>query len=277
MRAAPITERVTSPTWSPAVVVIPTLNEAETIVPLLERITATGLGLDVLVVDDRSPDGTANAVREYAKEYSSVHVLERDRQGGFAGAYRAGFRWALEREYSSIVQMDADGSHQPEFLRLMLDALDDLGGAGLVVGSRWVSGGRVVDWPLRRLVLSRGGNAYIRLILGTRVRDATGGFRVWSRDALEAVEPGSLTSVGYAFQIESLRRAEQAGVRVREIPIVFPERTRGVSKMSGSIVREALVQVTRWGVADRREGFRRLAVRGARGVPCVPRVRGSRG
>lgn len=238
-------------------VVIPTLNEALTIIPLLERLHApelSPLGLDVLVVDDRSPDGTADLVRDYARSHPGVFVLERDPSGGFAGAYKAGFRWALERGYMFVVQMDADGSHQPEFLPEMFA---QAGRADLVVGSRWTRGGRVVNWPLRRLLLSRAGNTYIRMMLRTGVRDATGGFRVWSRRALQSVQIGTLTSEGYAFQIETLRRAEREELTVVEVPIVFPERTYGESKMSSTIVKEALLQVTRWGVEDRRQRLKR--------------------
>lgn len=232
-----------------SVVVVPTLNEADTIRLLLDRVSVIVPNVDVLVVDDQSPDGTADVVTAFAEKHPRVHLLSRAPRGGFAGAYKAGFAWALQRDYDFIVQMDADGSHQPEHLPEMFERA--YAGAGLVIGSRWTSGGRVVDWPLQRLILSRGGNVYIRVMLGTRVRDATGGFRIWSREALTSVQPYSLLSEGYSFQIEMLRRAERQHVTIAEVPIVFPERVLGESKMSRHIIMEALQKVTRWGFEDR--------------------------
>jgi dolichol-phosphate mannosyltransferase len=177
-----------------------------------------------------------------------VHVLHRTAKSGLGGAYVAGFGWGLERGYEALVEMDADGSHAPEQLPSLLAALDR---ADVVLGSRWVDGGSVVDWPRRREILSRGGNAYTRLALGLPVRDATGGFRVYRRDVLAAMDLGEIASQGYCFQVDLVWRAWQAGRRIAEVPIRFVERTAGVSKMDRSIVAEALWRVTVWGVRSR--------------------------
>jgi len=229
-------------------VVIPTYNEAESIELVLDRVRASVPALDVLVVDDGSPDGTGELADKVAAHDGCVHVLHREAKAGLGAAYLAGFAWGMERGYDVLVEMDADGSHLPEQLPRLLDALPD---ADLVLGSRWVPGGRVVNWPRRRVLLSRGGNLYARLALGLRLHDATGGFRAFRRTALEGVGVGDVTSQGYCFQVDLARRTLAAGFRVVEVPITFVEREFGESKMSGDIVREALVNVTRWGAQHR--------------------------
>ena len=230
-------------------VVIPTYDERENLDAILDRLGTAVPAADALVVDDASPDGTGKLADERAAADARVHVLHRAGKEGLGPAYIAGFRWGLERGYDAFVEMDADGSHAPEELPRLLAAMAN---ADVVLGSRWVPGGSVVDWPRRRELLSRGGNAYARLLLGLPVRDATGGFRVYRRGVLETVELGSVASAGYCFQVDVLWRAWQAGFRVVEVPIRFVERTAGVSKMSRDVVKEALVRITVWGVKSRR-------------------------
>lgn len=229
-------------------VIVPTYNERENLDPILDRLAAAVPAADVLVVDDGSPDGTGELADARAQRDGRVHVLHRTVKSGLGGAYVAGFRWGLEHGYDALVEMDADGSHAPEQLP---DLLAALAGADVVLGSRWVEGGSVVDWPRRREVLSRGGNAYARLALGLPVRDATGGFRVYRREVLAAMELGDIASQGYCFQVDLVWRAWQAGWRVVEVPIRFVERTAGVSKMDQKIVIEALWRVTLWGLRAR--------------------------
>ncbi len=226
-------------------VIVPTYNEAENIELVLDRVRGSVPAVDVLVVDDGSPDGTGELADKVAGHDSKVSVLHRTEKEGLGAAYRAGFAWGLARGYDVLVEMDADGSHLPEQLPRLLDALD---GADLVLGARWVPGGRVVNWPRRRQLLSRGGNVYSRLALGLRLHDATGGFRAFQRATLEGIDLASVSSAGYCFQVDLARRAVAGGFRVVEVPITFVEREYGESKMSGDIVREALVNVTRWGV-----------------------------
>lgn len=245
-------------------VVVPTYNEAENIGPTLSRLRASVPSIDVLVVDDGSPDGTGVLADKRAAEDDRVQVLHREAKQGLGAAYLAGFAWGLTRGYDVLVEMDADGSHQPEQLPRLLDALED---ADLVLGSRWVAGGSVVHWPLHRKALSRGGNLYTRLTLGIPIHDATGGFRAFRRTTLDGIDLMSVTSEGYCFQIDLARRALAAGYRVVEVPITFVEREHGKSKMNGAIVRESLVKVTRWGLRHRADQ--------ARSVPAALR-RGSR-
>jgi len=229
-------------------VIVPTYNERENLDRILDRLAAAVPAADVLVVDDGSPDGTGALADARAAADSRVHVLHRTVKAGLGGAYVAGFRWGLERGYDALVEMDADGSHAPEQLPDLLAALAT---ADVVLGSRWVAGGSVVDWPRRRELLSRGGNAYARLALGLPVRDATGGFRVYRRDVLAKMDLGDIASQGYCFQVDLAWRAWRAGWRVVEVPIRFVERTAGVSKMDRSIVTEALWRVTVWGIRAR--------------------------
>lgn len=230
------------------VVVIPTYNEAENLEPAVEGVLAAVASADVLVVDDNSPDGTGELADKLAADDDRVHVLHRAAKAGLGAAYLAGFDWALERGYDAVVEMDADGSHRPEQLPRLLAALDD---ADLVLGSRWVPGGEVVNWPRRRELLSRGGNLYARLALGLPLRDATGGYRAIRASALASLDLETVSSAGYCFQVDVARRAADAGLRVVEVPITFVEREYGESKMSGDIVREALMRVTAWGARRR--------------------------
>ncbi|MDQ1602215.1 MAG: dolichol-phosphate mannosyltransferase [Actinomycetota bacterium] len=225
-------------------VVVPTYDERENIESVVARLRAAVPEADVLVVDDASPDGTGALADGLASADDAVHVLHRDRKAGLGAAYVAGFGWGLSRGYDVLVEMDADGSHQPEQLPTLLAALDR---ADLVLGSRWVPGGSVVNWPASRQLLSRGGNTYVRLALGLPLRDATGGFRVFRRQTLEAIGLDDVASTGYCFQVDLAWRTQRLGLTVVEVPIEFVERQYGRSKMSGAIVREALWRVTVWG------------------------------
>jgi dolichol-phosphate mannosyltransferase len=236
-------------------VVMPTYNEAATVRKVVERVRAAVPAADVLIVDDSSPDGTGEIADSLAELDSHVHALHRARKEGLGKAYVAGFRWGLERAFDTFVEMDADGSHQPEELPNLLAALRD---ADVVLGSRYVAGGRVVDWPWHRELLSRGGNRYSRIALGVPLRDITGGYRAYRASALRRLELATVASAGYCFQVDLAWRAVRSGLRVAEVPITFVERTEGASKMSGAIVREALWQVTRWGIAYRVGQLREL-------------------
>ncbi len=231
------------------VMVVPTYNEAENIEWVVGRVRAALPEADVLVVDDDSPDGTGRIADAMAEADPHVQVVHRAAKEGLGAAYLHGFGVALERGYDVIGEMDADGSHQPEELPRLLAALDD---ADLVLGSRWVPGGSVVNWPWTRMALSRGGNLYTRLLLGIPVRDATGGFRLFRRTTLEKIDLPSVQSVGYCFQADLAWRTAEAGLRVREVPIEFVERERGESKMSPDIAVESLRRITRWGFHERR-------------------------
>ncbi|MBI5161421.1 MAG: polyprenol monophosphomannose synthase [Micrococcales bacterium] len=247
-------------------VIIPTYNEIENLEPIVDRVLAANRHTDILVVDDGSPDGTAALADRLAERHPEVSVLHRTVKDGLGGAYLAGFAWGLARGYWALVEMDADGSHHPEELPRLIEALP---GHDLVLGSRWVPGGRIENWPRRRLALSRGGNLYTRVALGIDIRDATGGYRVFSADALRRVDLHAVASQGYCFQVDLVWRALQAGLRIIEVPITFTERVRGTSKMSGGIVRESLVRVTGWGIRRRL----RVADAALRGRPALPSVR----
>ncbi|GAA4708884.1 dolichol-phosphate mannosyltransferase [Promicromonospora umidemergens] len=229
-------------------VIIPTFNEVENLEPIVDRVLAATSDADILVVDDASPDGTGELGDRLAEQHPEVSVLHRAEKNGLGGAYLSGFSWGLERGYGALVEMDADGSHQPEQLPLLLEQLTD---HDVVLGSRWVPGGRVENWSRRRVLLSRAGNRYARLALGIDVRDATGGYRAFSAAALRRVDLEHVASQGYCFQIDLLWRALERQLRVVEVPITFVERVRGESKMSGSIVVESLGLVTWWGVRRR--------------------------
>lgn len=228
--------------------VIPTFNEAGNLAWIVDRLRRAQPTLDVLVVDDGSPDGTGAIADELAAADPQVHVLHRTAKGGLGAAYLAGFAWALAQGYDVIGEMDADGSHQPEQLQRLLDALPD---ADLVIGSRWVPGGSVVNWPRRREALSRGGNLYVRLLLGISVRDATAGFRLFRRTTLEKIRLDEVRSTGYVFQTDLVTRTLRAGLTVTEVPIEFIERVRGESKMSGQVAVESLKRITYWGLRER--------------------------
>jgi dolichol-phosphate mannosyltransferase len=246
-------------------VIIPTYDERENLPGIVDRaLEATADDVHVLVVDDDSPDGTGAVAEELALYRPRVHVLHRSERQGLGAAYLAGFGWAIERGYVAVVEMDADGSHAPEDLPRLLARLAD---ADLVLGSRWVPGGRTVGWPLRRQWLSRGGNRYVRLALGIDVRDATGGFRAFRVAALRSLDLAGVASQGYCFQVDLVWRALVAGLSVAEVPIVFTERAAGHSKMSGDIVAEALLRVTGWGVARRFQEVRSLLLHGRRLPP----------
>ena len=235
------------------VMVIPTYNEAENLGWIVGRLRAAQPDVDVLVVDDGSPDGTGAIADDLASSDPAVRVVHRTAKAGLGAAYLHGFSVALEAGYDVIGEMDADGSHQPEQLGLLLDALD---GADLVIGSRWVPGGSVVNWPRRRELLSRGGNLYVRLLLGVRVHDATAGFRVFRRAALEKIDLAGVQSTGYVFQTDLVARVLAAGMTVREVPIEFVERVRGDSKMSGAVAAESLRRITAWGLRERARQIR---------------------
>lgn len=228
-------------------VIVPTYNEALNIGDAVEGILAHVPYAHVLVADDNSPDGTGALADAMSARDERVHVLHRPGKEGLGAAYLDGFRWALARDYDIVVEMDADGSHRPEDLPALLDVLASDASIGLVLGSRWVPGGQVVNWPRHRLLLSRGGNLYTKAMLGLPLADATGGFRAFRAETLRALDLSSVQSQGYCFQVDLARRAVSAGVGVREVPITFVERQQGDSKMNGAIVREALWRVTLWG------------------------------
>ncbi|NEE01391.1 polyprenol monophosphomannose synthase [Phytoactinopolyspora halotolerans] len=245
------------------VVVIPTYNEALTLERTVSRLRTAVPTAHILIVDDGSPDGTGELADKMAARDSRIEVLHRAGKQGLGRAYVAGFGWALDRGFGYLVEMDADGSHQPEELPSLLAAA---GNADLVLGSRYVPGGSVVNWPRRREVLSRGANTYTRFMLGLGVHDATSGFRVFSASALRTIDLASVASQGYCFQIDLAWRAVCAGLRVVEVPITFVEREQGESKMGTGIVKEAFLQVTRWGAGHRlrqvRSAVRAPAFRG---------------
>lgn len=229
-------------------VIVPTYNERDSISEAVSRLfAATGDSVDLLVVDDGSPDGTAEVVRALAVGRSGIHLLERQTKAGLGDAYVAGFRWALARDYRAVVEMDADLSHDPAAVPRLLAALAE---ADLVIGSRYIPGGRIENWGAFRRYLSRLGNIYAGFWLRLGVRDLTSGFRAFRRTALESLDLRAVATHGYAFQIEMARRVHQAGGRITETPITFVERATGRSKMSNRIVLEALLQVTRWGIGD---------------------------
>ncbi len=227
-------------------VVIPTYDEALNLEQVVAGLHTEQPQVDVLVVDDASPDGTGEIADRLAAADPRVHVMHRTGKNGLGAAYRAGFAWGLERGYDRLVEMDADGSHRAVDLAAMLEA--SLDGADLVLGSRWIPGGGVVNWPWYRRFISRGGTWYARLMLGIDIKDVTGGYRVFRRHTLERLRLDEVASEGYCFQIDLTRRTMAAGMTVVEVPITFVERERGTSKMSGTIVREALWRVTVWGM-----------------------------
>jgi len=239
-------------------VIIPTYNERDNIENIVGRTTAAVPAAHVLIVDDGSPDGTGKLADALTESDERVHVLHRSAKAGLGAAYIAGFEWGLDAGFDVLVEMDADGSHAPEQLPDLLSALRT---ADLVLGSRWIPGGSVSNWAKSREVLSRGGNLYTRMALGISLHDATGGYRAYRREVLEGIDYKAVVSEGYCFQVDLAWRAVRAGFRVVEVPIRFAERERGESKMSGSIVREALIRVTQWGVAHRVDQLRKLAKR----------------
>jgi dolichol-phosphate mannosyltransferase len=246
-----------SGTSGSVLVVIPTYNERENLSPIVRRLRSALPAAHVLVVDDDSPDGTGEVADKLAASDDHVHVLHRTEKAGLGAAYVAGFTWALRGDYEVVVEMDADGSHAPEDLPRILGMLGSDGtGADVVLGSRYVPGGRVVNWPWQRELLSRGANLYSKLALGVAINDVTAGFRAYRRAVLEQTKLHTVASQGYCFQVDLTWRAVEAGFVVVEVPITFVEREIGESKMSGSVVREALVRVTKWGL--RRRGHQLL-------------------
>jgi dolichol-phosphate mannosyltransferase len=235
-------------------VIIPTFNERENIERIIGRVRAAAPTVDVLVVDDGSPDGTGEVADRLAAADGQVRVLHRTEKGGLGRAYVAGFRWAFEHGYDVMVEMDADGSHQPEELPRLLTALTD---ADLVIGARWVPGGKVLNWPRKREALSRGANTYARLMLNMPLRDATGGYRAYRATALDKIGLDQIDSRGYCFQVDLALRTVQQGLRVVEVPITFVEREIGDSKMSRDIMAEAMWRITQWGVQRRLAALRR--------------------
>ncbi|OEU92157.1 dolichol-phosphate mannosyltransferase [Streptomyces abyssalis] len=229
-------------------VIIPTYNEADNLESVTARVREAVPEAHILVADDNSPDGTGKVADELAVQDEHIHVLHRPGKQGLGAAYLAGFRWGIEHGYGVLVEMDADGSHQPEELPRLLTALK---GADLVLGSRWVPGGRVVNWPVSRRFISRGGSTYSRLMLGLPLRDITGGFRAFRAETLKGLGMDAVASQGYCFQVDLAHRAVRAGFHVVEVPITFVERVRGNSKMGRDIVVEALWRVTVWGVEGR--------------------------
>lgn len=238
-------------------VIIPTFNEKENLPLIIGRVRGSEPDrVDILVVDDNSPDGTGVLADEIAAADAHVHVLHRKGKGGLCGAYIAGFRWGLDADYTVICEMDADGSHAPEQLDRLLDQIDD--GADLVIGSRYVRGGKTVNWPWYRWLLSKGGNLYISLALGAGLSDMTAGYRAYRRELIESLDLDELSNAGYIFQVDLAWRAVKLGADVREVPITFTERVIGESKLSGSFVKDSLLVVTKWGLAHRWNQIRSL-------------------
>lgn len=233
---------------SRVIVIIPTYNERLNLRSTVARLRRAVPGADVLVVDDNSPDGTGQLADSIAANDRQVKVLHRPNKEGLGPAYIAGFRWALASDYDIIVEMDADGSHQPEQLDRLLKAVVT---ADVAIGARWIPGGDVQDWSWSRTWLSRGGNAYIRAALGMPLRDATSGFRAYRASVLSQIHLETIASAGYCFQADLTRQVFRSGAAVVEVPITFVERTAGASKMSRSIMVESLIRVTAWGLTDR--------------------------
>lgn len=235
--------------------IIPTYNEIDNIDLAVAAVRIAAPEIDVLVADDNSPDGTGVRADEIAAIDHHVKVLHREGKEGLGAAYLAAFQWAKTHDYDVVVEMDADGSHRAVDLPALLNALVE---ADVVLGSRWIKGGRVVNWPKHREILSRGGNLYTKLWLGMPISDATGGFRAFRIKALDAIGLEAVQSQGYCFQVDMAWRAVQANLRVTEVPIVFVERERGESKMDQAIVQEALKRVTQWGIDKRKADLKRL-------------------
>jgi dolichol-phosphate mannosyltransferase len=231
------------------VVVVPTYDEADNIGAFLREVRHAVPDADVLVVDDNSPDGTAALAEEAASELGRIKVIDRPGKQGLGAAYRHGFRIAFDEGYEAIVSMDADFSHDPAVIPTMLNLLDD--GIDVVIGSRYVPGGATDNWPLRRQLLSKWGNRYTAAVLRLPVRDCTSGFRAYRAEALHAIDPTSTTAEGYAFLTELVRKLVANGSKIVETPIVFRDRQFGTSKMSGRIIAESMLLVTKWGLFDR--------------------------
>jgi dolichol-phosphate mannosyltransferase len=232
-----------------ALVVLPTYNEAANIAGVLRRIRAAAGPVDVLVIDDSSPDGTADMAEALGAELGRIEVLRRPGKSGLGSAYREGFKLGLGRGYDTLVEMDADLSHDPATLPVLLGAVES--GADLAIGTRYMPGGTIPDWPWHRRAISKAGNLYARTLLGISIRDSTSGFRAYHRRALERIDLAEVRADGYGFQVEMAYLVERGGGQVAEVPIEFRDRALGKSKMSSRIVAEALVLVTWWGMRDR--------------------------
>ena len=228
-------------------VIVPTYNELENIRPLLDKVLSLPWGLDILIVDDNSPDGTAEVVKEYQQKTNRVHLIQRPGKMGLGSAYRDGFRYALQNGAEYIFEMDADFSHDPEAIGQFLEEAKD---ADIVLGSRYLNGVTVVNWPLSRLILSYSANVYTRIITGLPLADSTGGFKCFRRRALEGIKLDRVKSEGYSFQIEMSFRCWKRGFKIKEIPIIFVDRRAGVSKMSRKIIWEAAGLVWRLRLLD---------------------------
>ncbi len=225
-----------------ALVIVPTYNERDNLEPLAQRILRLPVPVDLLVVDDNSPDGTGRLADALAAQHPAIHTLHRQSKDGLGRAYIAGFQWALARSYECILEMDGDFSHNPDDIPQFLQAAEH---ADLVLGSRYRNGIRVINWPLRRLMLSLAAARYVQVVTGMPFTDPTGGFKCFRRRALQAVDLQQVRSNGYSFQIEMTHKIWRQGLRIDEVPIIFTDRFQGTSKMSGRIVREALVMVWR--------------------------------
>lgn len=223
-------------------IISPTYNESKNIASLVELVFTLDENYHLLIVDDNSPDGTADLVEKFQQRYKNLHLAKRPGKAGLGTAYKFGFKWALERDYDIIVQMDADGSHDANEIPSMIRGLEK---DDLIIGSRYVQGVSVVNWSIRRLILSYGANVYSRVITGLPVKDATGGFKTWKREVLASIDIDSVKSQGYSFQIEMNFRAWQKGFSINEHPIIFIDRTVGESKMSKAIMIEAIFMVWR--------------------------------
>ena len=235
---------------APILVIIPTYNEVDNLERIVSRVHEHNPQVHVLVADDNSPDGTGDLADKLAARDQRVKVMHRPGKQGLGAAYMAGFAWGLENGYQLLIEMDADGSHRPEDLPSMLRALAEQR-ADLVIGSRYVKGGKIVNWPLSRQFLSRGGNTYIHLVMGLKVQDVTAGYRVFRRSTLERLGLDSVKSGGYIFQTDLTRRVNNLGLKIIEVPITFVEREIGQSKMNRSIMVESLWRATSWGLEDR--------------------------
>ena len=238
-------------------VIIPTFNEIENLPRISSRVREAQPGVHTLVVDDNSPDGTGDLADKLAADDDHIHVLHREGKGGLLGAYLAGFEWGMEHDFEVLCEMDADGSHAPEELHLLLDEVAD--GADLVIGSRYVPGGKTVNWPASRELLSRLGNVYISMALGAGLSDMTAGYRAFRREVLETLALDELSKAGYIFQVDVAFRAIQEGFDVREVPVTFTDREFGESKLDGSFVKDSLFEVTKWGVNHRTNQVKGLA------------------
>ena len=236
-------------------VVIPTYNELENLPIIVAGVRAAAPEVQILIADDNSPDGTGEVADGLAAQDNAVQVLHRATKSGLGAAYLEAFQWAKTNEFDVVVEMDADGSHSPADLVKILAALTN---SDVVLGSRWVKGGQVVNWPRSRELLSRGGNLYTRLWLGIPLKDATGGFRAYRMTALAKIDVSKVESQGYCFQVDMAWRVVRSGLRVIEVPITFVEREFGESKMSQAIVKEALWRVTQWGLAKRGADFKTI-------------------